>query len=173
MPKATRSSAFRQFPKWSPRNRDRRTRLPDRRGRRHNRNDGAIERARDEPGPVGRKFVSDERHHNITQTALVLVDDVESVWIRDEGSTNGTLLNDEGDPAHRAVELPTAMASSWEPIWSSSWSGSTRLTNDSSARCLNGMWRDPLTGLYNRAIFSIKSACWPNEAPPREPAWRC
>ena len=33
--------------------------------------------------------------------------------------------------------------------------------------------RDTLTGLYNRAYLSIRSACWPSEARPRESGWRC
>ena len=117
---------------------------------------GTMVRLSEQGTSLGRSAESSFHIDDLTisrKHAFVLIDDKGSVWIRDEGSTNGTLLNGKRIHAHRPVDLADGDRIQ---LGTSVVLKLVRL-DPTDERFQREMFertvRDPLTGLYNRAYL--------------------
>ena len=104
--------------------------------------------------------------------AVVMIDSMGSVQIRDEGSTNGTFVNGKRIQAHRQVELT---GGDRIQLGTNIVFKLVRL-NPSDEQFRREMFertvRDTLTGLYNRAYLLNQIGVLAQQMPSRESAWR-
>ena len=98
---------------------------------------GTMVRLSEQRTSLGRSAQSSFQISDITVSrdhAVVTIDEMGSVQVRDVGSTNGTFLNGKRVHVHRPVKLADGdRGFSWEPTSSSSWYVSTPIRRAISA----------------------------------------